>query len=42
MPGCHMKNRLEAHELQVSTSWGFLLADTQTGQGFLTHSLRGQ
>lgn len=39
---CHEENRLEVHERQVSTSWVFLLADTQTGQGSLTHSLRGQ
>ena len=30
MPGCHMKNRLEAHDLQVSTSGVFLLADSGT------------
>lgn len=42
MHGCHVENRLEVHELPVSTSWAFFLADTQTGQGSLTHSLRGQ
>jgi len=31
MPGCHMENRLEAYDLQVSTSGVFLLADAGTG-----------
>ena len=31
MPGYHMENRLEAHDLQVSTSGVFLLADSGTG-----------
>ena len=31
MLGCHVKNHLEAHGLQVSTSWAFLSADAGTG-----------